>query len=85
MPWSSFSPHGGFSEVRPWLPVSPEHLSLAVDQQEKDPDSVLQVFRRLFATKWSELDRVFGSISNIGSRVSGSYIATPNPKPFPCN
>jgi alpha-glucosidase len=40
MPWSSFSPNGGFSEERPSLPVSPEHLRLAVDQQEKDPDGL---------------------------------------------
>lgn len=49
MPWSSLPPNGGFSEVRPWLPVSPEHLRLAVDQQEKDPDSVLHTFRTLLA------------------------------------
>jgi alpha-glucosidase len=62
MPWSSFSPHGGFSEVRPWLPVSPEHLSLAVDQQEKDPDSVLHMFRRFVAWRKEQPALIRGGI-----------------------
>ena len=62
MPWSSFSPHGGFSEVRPWLPVSPEHLSLAVDQQEKDPDSVLHMFRRFVAWRKEQPALIRGAI-----------------------
>jgi alpha-glucosidase len=62
MPWSSFSPHAGFSEVRPWLPVSPEHLNLAVDQQEKDPDSVLQAFRRFVAWRKEQPALIRGAI-----------------------
>jgi alpha-glucosidase len=49
MPWSSILPNGGFSPVKPWLPMPQEHLHLAVDQQEKDPDSVLHMFRRFMA------------------------------------
>jgi len=47
MPWSSSQSNGGFSPVKPWLPLPQEHLALAVDEQEKDPSSVLQTFRRL--------------------------------------
>jgi alpha-glucosidase len=47
MPWSAHQPNGGFSSAKPWLPVPAEHLALAVDEQEKDPNSVLQTFRRL--------------------------------------
>jgi alpha-glucosidase len=50
MPWSSGLPNAGFSVAKPWLPVPREHLTLAVDEQEKDPLSVLQMFRRF--AKW---------------------------------
>lgn len=32
MPWSAQAEYGGFSEVKPWLPVPPEHLERAVDR-----------------------------------------------------
>ena len=67
MPWSSFSPNGGFSEVRPWLPMSPEHLRLAVDQQEKDPDSVLQMFRRFVAWRKGQPALIRGAIRLVPS------------------
>ena len=47
MPWQSTAVHAGFSTATPWLPVSPEHLSLAVDRQEHDPGSQLALTRRL--------------------------------------
>ena len=46
MPWSAHLPHGGFTVADPWLPIPEKHLSLAVDQQEKNPGSVLEAFRR---------------------------------------
>jgi alpha-glucosidase len=47
MPWESSAPHAGFSTAIPWLPVSPEHIALAVDRQQVDPSSQLAVTRRL--------------------------------------
>jgi len=49
MPWRAEAVQAGFSTAEPWLPIDPEHLPLAVDQQEADPDSVLQLTRRLIA------------------------------------
>jgi alpha-glucosidase len=46
MPWSDAEPECGFTSGRPWLPVPPEHRALAANRQEKDPDSVLNAFRR---------------------------------------
>jgi alpha-glucosidase len=51
MPWLSRAPSAGFSTGRPWLPVPGEHLQLAVDLQEEDPDSQLAVTRRLIALR----------------------------------
>jgi alpha-glucosidase len=67
MPWSSQLPHGGFSEDRPWLPVPSEHLRLAVDQQEKDPDSVLRMFRRFIAWRRGYPALVRGAIELVQS------------------
>ncbi|MDJ0812791.1 MAG: alpha glucosidase [Woeseiaceae bacterium] len=47
MPWQSAAVHAGFGDHEPWLPVADEHYPLAVDVQEQDPESLLNVFRRL--------------------------------------
>ncbi|WP_440870638.1 alpha-amylase family glycosyl hydrolase [Vannielia litorea] len=46
--------HGGFSHgnaARPWLPVAPEHLPKSVAEQEGDPDSMLEHYRRAVALR----------------------------------
>jgi alpha-glucosidase len=63
MPWSSGLPNGGFSISRPWLPVPLEHLAFAVDEQEKDPHSVLQMFRRFVAWRKRHLSLVIGDLA----------------------
>jgi alpha-glucosidase len=47
MPWRADQPHGGFTDGLPWLPVSEAHLSLAIDQQAGDPQSMLHYSRAL--------------------------------------
>ena len=47
MPWSSTAPHGGFSGAKPWLPVPESHLALAVETQNGDPQSQLNLTRSL--------------------------------------
>jgi len=54
MPWTAQSPHAGFSEAEPWLPISPAHFELAVDRQDKDPGSLLNLVRRLLALRRSQ-------------------------------
>lgn len=51
MPWAASAPYAGFSSVEPWLPVDPRHAPLAVDAQEADPRSMLNVTRRLIAAR----------------------------------
>jgi alpha-glucosidase len=41
MPWEAAETHAGFTKGEPWLPVDPEHTSLAIDQQQGN-DSVLR-------------------------------------------
>ncbi len=47
MVWDSEQAYAGFSKAKPWLPVPMEHLSLAVSEQEKDAESVLNFARRV--------------------------------------
>ncbi len=48
MVWDD-TPAAGFSDVRPWLPVPPSHLPLAVDAQAGIAGSMLEHYRRLLA------------------------------------
>lgn len=45
MPWEKDRPNAGFSEAKPWLPIPPEHLELAVDCQAKLPGSTFNRIR----------------------------------------
>ena len=46
-PWSHDQLHGGFSEGKPWLPVAMEHIQIAAEVQDHDPDSMLKFYRRV--------------------------------------
>ncbi|WP_404840936.1 alpha-amylase family glycosyl hydrolase [Alkalilimnicola ehrlichii] len=46
MPWQHDLPQAGFTTGTPWLPIPEEHRAMAVDVQEKDPDSVLASYRQ---------------------------------------
>ncbi len=52
MRWDS-SPGGGFTRVTPWLPLGPP--SVNVEDQRRDPGSVLWLCRRLLALRRAEL------------------------------
>lgn len=45
MPWQADKVQAGFSEVEPWLPMPAEHLPLARDRQENNPNSALNKWR----------------------------------------
>ncbi|MDO1582265.1 alpha-glucosidase family protein [Rhizobium oryzicola] len=50
MVWQSGKPHGGFTQGgKTWLPVPAEHVTLAVDAQEADGDSILHHYRKTLA------------------------------------
>jgi len=47
MPWLVQSGEGGFTTGAPWLPVGADNLSRAVDRQESDPASLLNLTTQL--------------------------------------
>jgi alpha-glucosidase len=51
MPWTSQAASPKNGGVQPWLPMTPEHLELAVDAQDRDPDSQLAYTRRVLSMR----------------------------------
>jgi alpha-glucosidase len=51
MPWRSDAPHAGFTQGAPWLPVDVAQQAMAVDRQEADAGSNLQLTRRLLTLR----------------------------------
>lgn len=51
MPWQAVAPNMGFSGSQPWLPLGPDHLALAVDRQDRNPESVLAFARDCMALR----------------------------------
>ncbi|MBO9709481.1 MAG: DUF3459 domain-containing protein [Caulobacter sp.] len=51
LPWTATGVQAGFSAVEPWLPIDPVHIELAVDRQERDPASTLNLTRRVVALR----------------------------------
>ena len=45
MPWSKEKPNGGFSKMKPWLPLKEEQLNNSVSVQEINPSSVLNFYK----------------------------------------
>jgi alpha-glucosidase len=52
MPWRSGA-GGGFTTGRPWLPLPPDLAARNVERQSEDPDSVLEMYRRLLSLRRS--------------------------------
>ena len=67
IPWSSKLPNAGFSGVKPWLPVPPEHYALAVDAQENAEQSVLQACRRFLHWRKEHPALVRGDLTLVSS------------------
>ncbi|MFQ8430296.1 alpha-amylase family glycosyl hydrolase [Amaricoccus sp. W119] len=49
MVWITDNLNGGFSDVKPWLPISMDHLGHSVSAQEHDSLSMLSFYRRMIA------------------------------------
>lgn len=72
MVWDRSKAHGGFSDVKPWLPVDAAHLEKAVSVQDSDPDSLLNHYRRILAFRQSQ--PVLGQGEQSPARVDGTVL-----------
>jgi alpha-glucosidase len=64
MQWDA-SPLAGFTTGRPWLPVAPEHEAANVEAEDKDDQSLLNLYRTLIAMRNSHPVLVDGSMHHI--------------------
>ncbi|HTV59838.1 MAG TPA: alpha-glucosidase [Verrucomicrobiae bacterium] len=60
MQWAD-APNGGFSTVKPWLPVPPTYKTHNVATELQEPDSILNFYKRILALRRSEPAFVEGS------------------------
>ena len=66
MPWITGARHGGFTDAKtPWLPVPEAHRALAVDGQEMEPASTLNVWRRCLALRRQFPDLTQGNLAEV--------------------
>jgi alpha-glucosidase len=52
MQWNT-EPNAGFSKVKPWLPVPPSYRTHNVETESKDPNSILNLYKKVLALRHS--------------------------------
>jgi oligo-1,6-glucosidase len=62
--WSS-EKNAGFSEAEPWFHVNPNYREINVAAQDKDPDSLLNFYRRLVRFKLEEPVAIWGDYKEL--------------------
>lgn len=62
MQWDD-TPNGGFTKGTPWIPVNDNYKKINVAAQEADPDSILNFYRKLIATRKDHEVVIFGDVN----------------------
>ena len=73
MVWNTDATNGGFSNAKPWLPVSDKHQNQAVDAQDSDPNSMLNFYRRMIAFRSAHPTLIKGALDIV--EADETYIA----------
>ena len=60
MQWDATA-NAGFSAAKPWLKVNPNYTTINVQQQQEQPDSVLNFYRQMIRLRKAESVLVYGS------------------------
>jgi alpha-glucosidase len=64
MPWDD-SPQGGFTEAQPWLPLGKDHDKINVASLSGQPDSILNLYRRLIRLRRENEALISGRIESL--------------------
>ncbi|HEY2391559.1 MAG TPA: alpha-amylase family glycosyl hydrolase [Candidatus Angelobacter sp.] len=72
MPWDN-SPHAGFTQAKPWLPLGVDHTQLNVASLSLQSDSILNLYRRLIRLRRKNEVMISGGIENI--KAEGSVLS----------
>ena len=73
MQWTATT-YSGFSNSKPWIPVNPNHTEINVDNQEKDPNSILNYYRKMIDFRKSNPTLIHGSYKDIAPDHPHLYI-----------
>ncbi len=60
MQWSS-AQNAGFSEATPWIKTNPNYPTINIEQQESDPSSILNFYRKMIVLRKTYPALVYGS------------------------
>ncbi|MEO1968779.1 MAG: alpha-amylase family glycosyl hydrolase [Sphingomonadaceae bacterium] len=63
MPWQAGTLDAGFGASEPWLPVGEENRTRAVDLQQRDEDSLLQLTRMMLALRREHPALLYGGVA----------------------
>jgi len=69
-PWQHDLTHAGFSQAKPWLPMSEDHIAKSVDLQEDAADSVLNSYRHFNRWRKEQPTILYGDIEFVESPES---------------
>ncbi|MDO9374242.1 MAG: alpha-glucosidase [Ferruginibacter sp.] len=70
------SPNAGFTTGKPWINVNPNHATINYAAQEKDPNSVLNYFRRLVKLRKDNRLLVYGNYTLLDKNNTNVYAFT---------
>lgn len=70
------SAFAGFSDVKPWLPVNPNHAKLNAAEQAGNPDSILAFTKALIALRKSDPLWIFGAVEDLAPEDGDVFIYT---------
>jgi len=73
MQWNN-SENAGFSDAAPWFYVNPNYTDVNVAMQEKDPDSILNFYRRCLALRKSSKTLLWGTYREFFSKDEHIYM-----------
>ncbi len=62
--WDS-SAYGGFSTTEPWFSVNPNYTEINVEEAEKDPDSILNYYRKLLKVRQNSELFLYGAFKDL--------------------
>lgn len=73
MQWKATT-YAGFSNSKPWIPVNSNHTEVNVDNQEKDPNSILNYYRKIIAFRKANTTLIYGSYQDLAPDHPHLYI-----------
>ena len=73
MQWNGNS-QAGFTSGNPWIPINDNYTSINVEESEKDPNSILNYYRKIISFRKSHPTLIYGSFKDLLPDHSRLYV-----------